>query len=588
MADTTSQLQRIADLVERASGISRKQRGMRIEADEWNTLVDVLLGILQVDRLQEMSQDTQLELRFALRDHDHLGQVSVAWLDPDLQSRLSGPGGVSTREVLAGMDRRIQALTDTVTAMQAIVNDHQQNLDRSAVDEIDRSQSLRNFQTKFDGVANLSTLVGTLSSDVGSLTTNVGQVLEMKKVLTDPQGNTIDIAKVQSDVAGLQTLRDSLKGVDGNLLTMKDLEIRLTDVANAAGVGTQGSLDKRLADLSAQIETEVGTNTNKLLADGLAGIKSDNQSLEARLQNQIQDSATKTQSAAAAETTRQVGVLQQSQDAALKDAVSAATASITASTLDSTSALLDQRLKDVPDIAKSAAVAAVANMGKQISTDLQASFDAQIATQIQVSNTVIDARLRPLETGLPALRDSIPGLISHGVQDSTAALQASINQQISSGITVAQQQLQEQITTQVNSSIASNFTNINTHVITAIHAQMPAVNASINKDVVAATKNLNEDIKAEVGRQVASANLDSKIQKAVRTSHQQLQANLASQLAGQESRLTSLVSTNVGTLRGEIKSSADSSVARSHHDVISAPHAAGIVRKRKNPGTARP
>src|SRR3954449_9815727 len=110
MAEAISQLQRIADLVDRAGAISKKQRGMRIEAEEWNSLVDILLGVLQIERLHEQSQQTQLEDRFAPRQHEHLGEVTLAWLDADLQSRVGGGGGVSTRDVLADMNRQIDGL----------------------------------------------------------------------------------------------------------------------------------------------------------------------------------------------------------------------------------------------------------------------------------------------------------------------------------------------------------------------------------------------------------------------------------------------------------------------------------------------
>jgi len=47
MAQATNQLNRIALLVDKVTPVGNKQRGMRIEADDWNTLVDVALGILQ-------------------------------------------------------------------------------------------------------------------------------------------------------------------------------------------------------------------------------------------------------------------------------------------------------------------------------------------------------------------------------------------------------------------------------------------------------------------------------------------------------------------------------------------------------------
>src|SRR5829696_3543031 len=97
----TSQLPKIADLIGRIGGLSAKQRGMRIEAEDWNTLVDVLRKVLEIDRAQEESAQSSLEQRFAPRDHEHLGQTSVAWLDPSLQTTIGKGVGTSTRVVIA-------------------------------------------------------------------------------------------------------------------------------------------------------------------------------------------------------------------------------------------------------------------------------------------------------------------------------------------------------------------------------------------------------------------------------------------------------------------------------------------------------
>src|SRR6185295_4701677 len=118
MADATTQLDRIATLVDKLTPVAQKQRGMRIEADDWNTLVDVALGILQLDRLQEQRTGNLLEERFAAKDHTHLGEVSIAWLDADLQSRLGGASAtVSARQALADMDQKVRALSAEVSRL---------------------------------------------------------------------------------------------------------------------------------------------------------------------------------------------------------------------------------------------------------------------------------------------------------------------------------------------------------------------------------------------------------------------------------------------------------------------------------------
>ena len=113
---TTLQLERIATLVDKLNPVANKQRGMRIEAGEWNVLIDVLRGILQVDRTQEDSTQSSLAQSFAAIDHVHLGQIDITWLDADLQAQLGGQqsqGSVLTRTALGEATQKITCLLYT-------------------------------------------------------------------------------------------------------------------------------------------------------------------------------------------------------------------------------------------------------------------------------------------------------------------------------------------------------------------------------------------------------------------------------------------------------------------------------------------
>ena len=254
MADSTTQLDRIAQLVDKITPVGNKQRGMRIESDDWNTLVDVALGILQLDRLQELRTENLLEQRFALKDHVHLGEVSIAWLDADLQSRLGGAtAAVSTRQALADMDQKIRALSTEVTRLQTVVATSQKVLDDSQAKDIDRSKALLDFDRRFRGVEDIKTLVSTLSSDVGSIRTNVDTVLELRKSLQDAAGNVIDVGQIRTDVESLKLLGVNLNGADGKPIRLRDIESQIADIANVVGTAGAGGLDGRLAALSASI-----------------------------------------------------------------------------------------------------------------------------------------------------------------------------------------------------------------------------------------------------------------------------------------------------------------------------------------------
>src|SRR3954447_7317946 len=89
-------LDRIGAITSALAPLAGKQRGMRIEADDWNALIAAVKGILEIDRAQEEGAKSALAEAYAPRAHEHLGTVSVAWLASDLQSRVGdASGGVS-------------------------------------------------------------------------------------------------------------------------------------------------------------------------------------------------------------------------------------------------------------------------------------------------------------------------------------------------------------------------------------------------------------------------------------------------------------------------------------------------------------
>src|SRR5262245_39926457 len=146
---STAQLAKIVELVQRVGPLAPKQRGMPIEAEDWNALVDVLRGILSIDRVQEETTQASLDLRFAAKEHEHLGEVTVAWLDPELQARI-GQGGASAlgQTVAAEIDQKITSLSAEVARLTAAVAELRTAGDRASVAEIDRAKMLREFETR--------------------------------------------------------------------------------------------------------------------------------------------------------------------------------------------------------------------------------------------------------------------------------------------------------------------------------------------------------------------------------------------------------------------------------------------------------
>jgi hypothetical protein len=383
---TGSQLDRIAALVQQVMPLAGKARGMPIEAADWNALIGAIQGILEVDRVQESTGQASLELGFARADHDHLGQVILTWLDPDLQARLGDASRpVSALAAVADLSKRVQGLATEVARLTTLVQGMQSVSDHSAGDDLNRDATLRGFETRFTGIEDLRGLVGTLHGQVDGLTANVGTVLDLRRSLTDAQGQPIDVAALQTNVTGLQALRDQLAGADGQPLRLRDVEVKLDSLQAQvnAGTGQRGALDDQFAALAAELGTRLDSQVTQS-ADGLrqelqagqaaarAQIMAAVQTSEGTLRSEVEGSADQKIAASAADLT-------QANAAAVSAAVNQAKLDIAAQT---TSAL-DQRLSGVPAQIQAGVAAARADIQAALQTQLSQALSAQIQTQVQ-------------------------------------------------------------------------------------------------------------------------------------------------------------------------------------------------------------
>ena len=270
---TNSQLEKIAALVDQLGPLGNKQTGMPIEANEWNSIIGVLQGILEVSRAQEDDANSSFDQRFAPLVHDHLGQVSLAWLDADLQQRLSDAGAsVPTRSLLTDMTQKITSISAQLAQFTLLTQDMRRQLDGFTVNDADRTKALKDFDTRLAGLDNLRTTVTGLSTQFDGLKSNVDTVLSLRASLTDAAGQAINVAQIQQNVAALQTLSENFKGIDGNPVRMRDIQLQLSQVSDAAGVGGPGGLDARLGQISTEMEARLNANfdsKNQALHDEL-------------------------------------------------------------------------------------------------------------------------------------------------------------------------------------------------------------------------------------------------------------------------------------------------------------------------------
>src|SRR5262249_60302818 len=125
----TNILDKIAALTDKLTPLGGKQRGQRIEADDWNALINVLTGLLEIDKSQEQVVEAGLDQNYARKDHQHIGEVTIDWLDPSLKSALTDSGGSgSARSALADIKKTVDSpphqLPQPTPTIQTPQNEH--------------------------------------------------------------------------------------------------------------------------------------------------------------------------------------------------------------------------------------------------------------------------------------------------------------------------------------------------------------------------------------------------------------------------------------------------------------------------------
>lgn len=548
-------LDRIASLVDRLGPLSGKTRGMRIEAGEWNSLVDVMLGLLQVERAQVQGAQSQLAEGFAPKVHQHLGEVNTAWLDADLQTRTGGQdSSLSARTALADMDRKISSLGSEVARLTALVDTQQKLIDRSAVSELDRTRTLRQFDDRFAGVENLRTLVSTLSTDVGAVRGNVTTLLELRTSLSDAAGNPIDVAKMRQDLTDVQGLRDNLQGVDGDLLRMRDVEVRLRELSDAVGSGAAGGLDARIGSIVAAAEERLDGKADQR-ATALQGVLQAGIAVsETKLRGELTSGIDTTRVSLDQSVAQQVAAAEGRLNIQFDTKLTQTAAGVRADTLAAAGSLVDARLTALPDQVRTIAGSMVDDMRNDLRNELRTSLTGDFDTKLGALNTQLSGRVGVLETRVTGVETELPGIVSVQLDGFGEALETRLNQRVDARVDTTRQSLETTLSAQVKSALGDAVGNLDARIGTTVDAQLANLDGRIAQSVTAATGNLPQDIAGEVNRQVAVLNVSGQVQDANRALAQQLRAEQAQAIANVQANNSTAVSNAVTVLRGEMSS----------------------------------
>jgi hypothetical protein len=561
----SAQVERIAALAERLAPLAGKARGMPIEADDWNAVVEVLRGVLEIDRAQLDTQQAALAEGFAARGHEHLGQVTTTWLEPALQVALAAATASTPVQLLvAQLDRKLESLSGAVARLTELVDRQQGVVDRFAVSDLDRARAIREFDRRFAGLEDLRTLVTSVSSEVSGLRTGVTAVLDLRRSLTDATGAPIDVAGLRQEVRDLQSVREALRDANGTPLRLRDFDLRLRDVEDAAGVGA--GLDARIAAVSAPLE-------ERLRSDAVDRIRVLRQELDAAGQERAvtlraeltgvmdarltaADQATTTRILAAearlrADTTARIGT---------------ATEALRREQTALTRTLVGEQLAGVPDQVRAGVAAARADLQAALRTELTAQLTAVVDARTGAVERQLIQRLGTVETALRAEQRQLEDRMQGALTTLGGALRDETRLAIEERVVTLQRTLEADVATRVSAEVTAATGALETRVRGVVDQRLGDLDARAGRAALEATRTLPDRISAEVRLQITELDVPGRLAASSTALGEQFRAELSASLGQEQSRSTAALSAAMTQLRGEtaaaVRAATDEAVAR--------------------------
>lgn len=540
---------RIAKLGDALEPLGRKARGMPLPADDWNTLVSAMLALLQIDLDQDEEIGVRLEQGFARADHEHLGQVTLAWLDADLQALVNGQdtGAVTTRQLLATMQRALATMQAEVTRLAEQVDRQQRQSDDARVETIGWTRQLKGFDTRFAGVEALGTSVATVAKEQTALKRNISRVLKLEKTLTDPDGQALDVAGLQGRVKDLEGLRESLTGVDNEPVRMRDLQLEILKLREDLPREGGGGLDGRLAEfetgLRGRLAAEELTRGERLREE----LDERDRGLRDGLDQRLGIGLTGARDEAVRAARDAVSGVQ----AGLDERFGSLRGELNERVRAETAAAATRALGDLAPQLSQIVEARLGGLRDQLQADVRARLDAELADGLRGAEDRLGGRVEGVRTEFATLSQGIDARIDAAAGRAGAEADRRAGERVQAEVAGLRDSLRGELDVRVRAGMDAQMAGVREIATRAVADGLGDVQARIDASVAGATRDVDRRIADRVAAQLTAANLDARISAAGDRIAAQMRAEIQTSVANVQASTTRQLDAAVVNLRSE-------------------------------------
>ena len=244
---TVNQLERLKALVDRLLPLADRARGEVIAADDWNTLVGAALETARA--VVGEGTDTSVP------PHEHLDQVTLAWLDPRLRAMIErGPlADPAATSRVSAVERSAALSLQQLDQLTAQVRDLRAATGRAETNDLDRKSALITLTRKLDGLTDPRDEIATLRNSLDAIGTNVAAVSSFAAGLAN-----VSPAQLLAGLAKVDQLQERLTTPTGALLDVAEFERQLTDLR--ATLVTEDELTAAIGGIHVDLSDSVRDN----------------------------------------------------------------------------------------------------------------------------------------------------------------------------------------------------------------------------------------------------------------------------------------------------------------------------------------
>lgn len=245
-------------------------RGGLIRAEDWNALVGVVV---------EMARATTTEASATVPPHQHLGEVTLDWLDPASRSTVGrGPlEDPAQQGRLSALELNIQRLRDAQDAATKRLEEIAARLDEVANRDLQRQAEVTRFGRVLTTIADPKPELTAMRESLASVQSDIATVVDTANRLRDG-GRPIDLGALSTRLATLEGLGRRLEGANGAVLDAAEFDRRLKEVAQTT-VSRQ-DLDQAIDAVKGQeppglgdLETRIGASIKRQVAATLGNFR---------------------------------------------------------------------------------------------------------------------------------------------------------------------------------------------------------------------------------------------------------------------------------------------------------------------------